>query len=162
MIPRILERLEQARREFTWRELCEELLPCATVLRWKARARAGEPLIEPAGPKKKEPLNTEAVKQRIEQLEHGRRRTTGTTALLEELKDSISRRRFQELVAQERQNRIDDMKRIQWLFPGAAWSIDTTEYGPEKFKITPLRDLASRYQLPTPVRSSAFNLVKKK
>ena len=43
------------------------------------------------------------------------------------------------------------MKRIQWLVPGAAWSIDTTEYGSEKIKITPLRDLASKYQLPTPL-----------
>src|ERR1043165_8688235 len=55
------------------------------------------------------------------------------------------------LVAQERQNKLDDMKRIQWLVPGVAWSIDTTEYGPGKMKITPLRDLASKYQIPTPL-----------
>ena len=151
MIPRLLEQLEQGRREFTWRELCYELVPCATVLRWKARALAGEPLVQPAGPKKKQKLDAETVKKKIQQLSHGRQRTAGTTALHAQFADAISRRRFQQLVAQERQNRIDDMKRIQWLLPGAAWSIDTTEYGPEKFKITPLRDLASRYQLPTPL-----------
>ena len=43
------------------------------------------------------------------------------------------------------------MKRIQWLKPGVAWSMDTTEYGPDKIKITPLRDLASKYQVPTPL-----------
>src|SRR4029077_12561312 len=102
-------------------------------------------------PKKKEPLDPEAVQKKIQQLEHGRRRTAGTTALYQEFGDAISRRRFQELVAQERQNRLDDMKRIQWLVPGAAWSIDTTEYGSEKIKITPLRDLASKYQLPIPL-----------
>ena len=151
MIPRILEQLDKAHREFCWRELCYDLLPCATLLRWRARARAGEPLLEKAGPKKKEPLDPEAVRAKIQQLEHGPRRTAGTTELYEQLSDSISRRRFQELVAQERQNRLDDMKRIRWLFPGAAWSIDTTEYGPDKVKITPLRDLASKYQLPTPL-----------
>jgi hypothetical protein len=151
MIPRILEQLKQGRREFTWKELCSGVLACATVLRWKARAQAGEELVHKAGPKKKEPLDPEAVKKKIQELVHGRRRSAGTTALYAELAQSISRRRFQELVAQERQDRIDDMKRIQWLVPGAAWSMDTTEYGPEKIKITPLRDLASKYQLPTPL-----------
>jgi hypothetical protein len=151
MIPRILERLNQARREFTWAEVCHGLIPCATVLRWRARAKAGEPLIEPAGPKKSTPLDTEALKDRIRELQHGRRRTAGTTALWEELKDEVSRRRFQEMVAEERRNRLNDMKRIQWLKPGTAWSLDTTEYGPDKTKITPLRDLASKYQVPTPL-----------
>ena len=151
MIPRILEQLEAGRREFSWKELCYELVPCATVLRWRARSQAGQVLLQKAGPKKKEPLDAETVKKRIQELEHGRRRTAGTTAIYEDLADNISRRRFAELVAQERQNRIDDMKRIQWLVPGVAWSMDTTEYGPEKIKITPLRDLASKYQLPTPL-----------
>lgn len=151
MIPRLLEQLERGREEFSWKELCYELLPCATVLRWRARAQAGQMLVQKAGPKKKEPLDGESVRKRIQELDHGRRRTAGTTALYAELADSISRRRFQELVAQERQNRIDDMKRIQWLVPGVAWSMDTTQYGPEKIKITPLRDLASKYQLPVPL-----------
>lgn len=151
MIPRILEQLDQAHQTFTWRELCYQLLPCATLLRWRARAKAGVALVEKAGPKKKEPFDLQAVTVKIKELDHGRRRTAGTTAIYEGLADSISRRRFQELVAQERQNKLDDMKRIQWNFAGVAWSIDTTEYGPEKTKITPLRDLASRYQLPTPL-----------
>lgn len=151
MIPRILKQLEEARREFTWRELCHRLLPCATVMRWRARAQAGAPLVEQPGVKKQEPLDLDAVKKRIAQLNHGRRRTAGTTDLQAELSDVISRRRFQELVEQERQKIVDDMKRIQWLRPGTAWSIDTTQYGPEKLKITPLRDLASKYQLPTPL-----------
>jgi len=151
MIPRILEHLDQGRQEFSWKELCYGLIPCATVLRWRARTKAGEPLLEKAGPKKKERLDPQAVKEKIEKLDHSRQRTAGTTALYEELADAISRRRLQELIEEERQNKIDSMKRIQWLVPGVAWSIDTTEYGPEKFKITPLRDLASKYQLPTPL-----------
>jgi len=151
MIPRILEQLDLGRREFSWRELCYGLLPCATVLRWRARARAGAPLVEQAGPKKKEPIELANVKEKIQQLEHGPRRSAGTTALYAELSDSISRRRFQELVAEERQRRLESMKRIQWLVPGTVWSLDTTEYGLEKIKITVLRDLASKYQLPTPL-----------
>jgi len=53
-MPRIFEHLDDARREFTWRELCYGLLPCATVLRWRARSQAGQPLLEKTGPKKKE------------------------------------------------------------------------------------------------------------
>jgi len=151
MIPHVLQQLEQANRQFSWRELCYGLLPCATVLRWRARSQAGVPVVEPPGAKKKGTLDVQIIKSKIDELVHGRQRTAGTTALYEQFADAISRRRFQELVAQERQNIVDDMKRIQWLLPGAAWSIDTTEYGPEKTKITPLRDLASKYQLPTPL-----------
>jgi hypothetical protein len=151
MIPRILEQLDLGRREFSWRELCYGLVPCATVLRWRTRALAGAAVVEKAGPKKKESIELASVKEKIQQLEHGPRRTAGTTALYAELSDSISRRRFQELVAEERQSRLESMKRIQWLLPGTAWSLDTTEYGLEKIKITPLRDLASKYQLPIPL-----------
>src|SRR5579863_3550211 len=113
MIPRILERLNRARREFTWAELCYGLIPCATVLRWRARALAGLPLVEPAGPKKTAPPNSQAIKKKIQELQHNRRRTAGTTARWEELKGEISRRRFQELVAEERHHQLNDMKRIQ-------------------------------------------------
>jgi hypothetical protein len=151
MIPRILEQLDQGRQEFTWKELCYGLIPAATVMCWRARALAGQTLLEKPGPKKKERLNLMLVRARIAQLDHGRRRSAGTTDLLAELSSAISRRRFQELVAEARQNQVDHMKRIQWLVPGVAWSIDTTQYGPEKTKITPLRDLASKYQLPVPL-----------
>ena len=151
MIPRLLEQLERAHREFSWRELCHGLLPCATVLRWRARSQARLPVVEAPGAKKKQTVDAQIVKSKIAELVHGRQRTAGTTALHGQFADALSRRRFQELVAQERQNIVDDMKRIHWLLPGTAWSIDTTEYGPQKIKITPLRDLASKYQLPTPL-----------
>ncbi len=151
MIPRILEQLSQARLEFSWKELCYGLLPCATVMRWRARAQAGEPLIEKTGPKKKAAFNVEILKSKIQGLVHGRRRTAGTTGLQAEFSTVISRRRFQELVAEVRQDKVASMRRIEWLVPGTVWSFDTTEYGPEKIKITPLRDLASKYQLPVPL-----------
>jgi hypothetical protein len=151
MIPRVLQHLDQARQEFTWRELCYGLLPCATVLRWRARAREGEPIVSKTGPSKKQPIDLSTVRARIQQLDHGRRRTAGTTALGAELSGSLSRRRFQELVAEERAHQLEDMKRIAWLVPGTVWSLDTTAYGPQKTKITPVRDLAAKYQLPAPL-----------
>ena len=151
MIPRILEHLDRGRQDFSWSELCLGLVPAATVLRWRARAHAGLPLLEPPGPKKPEPFDPETIRQKIAQLGHGRRRTAGTTALYTQWSDAISRRRFQELVAEERQHHFDQLKRIEWHLPGAVWSIDTTEYGPEKIKITPVRDLAAHYQLPAPL-----------
>jgi len=102
MIPRILEQLEQSRREFSWRELCYGLLPCATVMRWRARAQAGETPVRQPGVKKKQTLDLATVKERIAALSHGRRRTAGSTAVHEQFVDVISRRRFRELVAQER------------------------------------------------------------
>ncbi len=157
MIPRILERLQSARKEFSWKELLERIVPYATVLRWMARAKAGEPLVKQAGPKKSEPFNPEALQQQIRSLDHGPRRTAGVGALYQQWSEVISRRDFQELVAEERQNKIDSMKRITWLKPGTVWSMDTTDYGPEKFKITPLRDLASKYQVPTPLVQESEN-----
>src|SRR5947209_4851575 len=104
MIPRLLEQLERAHREFSWAELCHGLLPCATVLRWRARSQAGAPVVEAPGAKKKQAVDVQIVKSKIAELVHGRQRTAGTTALYAELSDAVSRRRFQELVAQERQN----------------------------------------------------------
>lgn len=149
MIPRILARLEEGRQEFTWKELCYGLLPRATILRWRARAQAGESVVGKPGPKKRKPLDLSALRTAIQQLDHGRRRTDGTIQLQALFSDCVSRRRFQELVAEERQAQSQEITRIQWLVPGAAWSIDTTEY--QKTKITPLRDLASKYQLPAPL-----------
>lgn len=151
MIPRLLERLEKARPDFTWPELCERLLPGSTVLRWRARAQAGRPVLEKPGPRKKEPLDRPRLGQQIRDLPHGRCRTAGTTALYAQWQHSVSRRELQHSIAQERQNRIHTMKRIQWLKPGAAWGMDTTAYGADQARITPLRDLASKYQMPSPL-----------
>src|SRR5262245_28588642 len=149
MIPRILEQLRRGRQEFTWTQLCSGLIGFSTVLRWQARAKAGQDLVQKAGPKKKPLLDGAILRRQIQQLPHGPRRSSGTGPLQQQWSEFISRRQFQEMVAQERQNKIDDMKRITWQRPGVAWSLDTTEYG--SMKITPLRDLASKYQIPTPL-----------
>ena len=152
MIPRLLEQLEMGRQEFSWTQLCSGLLPFSTVQRWKARAKAGKVLVEKAGPKKKPLIDGTVLRRQIQRLPHGQRRTPGTEALFRQWSEFVSRRQFQDMVAQERQNKIDDMKRIIWHRPGVAWSLDTTQYA--SMKITPLRDLASKYQIPTPLVQS--------
>jgi hypothetical protein len=149
MIPRLLEQLQKGRLEFSWLELCSDLLAYSTVLRWNARATNGSVLMAKAGPKKKPLPDAAALQRQIQQLPAGARRTAGSGPLHQQWQDFISRRDFQEMVAQERQNKIDHMKRITWHRPGVAWSMDTTDYG--SMKITPLRDLASKYQIPTPL-----------
>jgi transposase InsO family protein len=149
MIPRILEQLQTGRQEFSWSELCSGLIPLSTVLRWKARVKTGQVVVQEAGPKKKPLLDGATLRRQIRQLPAGPRRTAGSAQLHQQWSEFISRRQFQEMVAQERQNKIDDMKRITWHRPGVAWSLDTTEYG--AMKISPLRDLASKYQIPMPL-----------
>lgn len=149
MIPLILEQLDCARQEFNWQQLCQGLLAYSTVLRWKARVKAGRAVLEKAGSKKKPLLNGATLQQKIQSLHSGPRRTSGTGPLYQQWSDFISRREFQERVERERKNKLDDMKRITWLRPGVAWSMDTTEYGERR--ITPLRDLASKYQIPVPL-----------
>ena len=55
-------------------------------------------------------------------------RTAGTTALIDQHRDAISRRDFRHLVQEERDHKLLTMPRIHWLKPGTAWSIDAAEY----------------------------------
>ena len=145
MIPPILECLEEGRQEFTWKELCYGVVAASTVYRWRARVAAGLAPVEKAGPKKEQLPTGADLQERIRQLDHGPRRTAGTTELQAQWSSYIGRRRFRELVEEVRQNLRDSLCRIQWHQPGTVWSLDTTDYGPEKMKITAIRDLASKY-----------------
>lgn len=145
MIPSIIAELEQARQELhlSWRELCTEV-PYSSLMRWKQRLRSGHASVQTPGPKKTEPLSAEFFRQ-LEQLSHGRSRTAGTTGLYRRFSHSVSRRQLRTLVRQIRHNRLHSMKRIHWLRPNLAWSVDATEY--HGWKIIPLHDLASRYRV---------------
>jgi len=149
MIRRILNQIEtmKAQSRFSWRELCARV-PYATVMRWRQRQRHHLPLCLPPGPKKCVPLDWSEFYLLLRQLEHGRVRTRGTTRLYERFAASISRRQLNALVQSLRQNQLDAMKHIQWLWSGLAWSLDATEYGADGCQIIPVQDLASRYRLP--------------
>jgi transposase InsO family protein len=119
-------------------------LPRSTIGRWKQRLRGGRPLLQSPGPKKLLSPDWPALIAQIKALTHGRRRTQGTTGLHQEHRREISRRRFQQLVQEERHRLSLNMKRIQWLLPGTVWSVDATHYRGRV--LVPLQDLASRYR----------------
>jgi len=128
-----------------WRGLSGDV-SYATIMRWKGRLESGEELVHRRGPKKPAALDWERLYRLIERLPHGHCRTRGTTRLHRLFMDCASRRQIRVLAGKVRKNDLENMKRIHWNRPGLAWSIDTTEYGMEKWKIIPLRDLASHYR----------------
>jgi transposase InsO family protein len=147
MIRRILNQLETMKTQSscTWRQLCVDL-PYATVMRWRQRQRRNLPLCQPPGPKKSVPLDGSEFYPLLRQLEHGQRRTRGTTRLHQRFAASISRRQLGALVRELRQTQLDAMKHIHWLWSGLAWSFDATEYGADGCQIIPVQDLASRFR----------------
>jgi transposase InsO family protein len=106
----------------------------------------GRSLCQSPGPKKCPPLDWSSFYPLFQQLHHGRVRTRGTGRLYRRFAASISRRQLAALVRQQRREQLDNMKHIQWLWSGVAWSIDATEYGPGNCQIIPVLDLASRYR----------------
>jgi len=61
------------------------------LLRWRARAGAGTPVLVPPGPRKLAVLPLAALEAEIASLHHGRKRTRGTGALYLLHRDAISR-----------------------------------------------------------------------
>ncbi|HVV70190.1 MAG TPA: hypothetical protein VHI52_01620 [Verrucomicrobiae bacterium] len=147
MIRQILHQLDAAKKDtgLPWRRLCEPV-PYASVMRWRQRQRQGSPLWQCPGPKKSVPLNWAEFYPLLRDLQHGRVRTRGTAELHQRFADSLSRRQLTGLVQDYRQGQLDCMKRIEWLRPGLAWSIDATEYNDNSQQIIPVQDLASRYR----------------
>src|ERR671930_207774 len=132
-------------QQVPWRGLCGEC-SYATIMRWKGRLESGEELVHKTGPKKPAAADWEKLYGLIARLPHGRCRTQGTSRLHRLFIDCASRRQIRRLAGQVREEDLQNMKRVHWNRPGLAWSIDTTEYGMERWKITPLRDLASHYR----------------
>jgi transposase InsO family protein len=148
MIRQILHQFETMKRKtgLPWRQLCD-MVPYASVMRWRQRQQHGLPLWQQPGPKKSVPINWAELYPLLRQMEHGRVRTRGTGKLYEQFAASLSRRQLAGLVQDYRQDQLASMKRIHWLWAGVAWSCDATEYGPDGCQIIPVQDLASRYRL---------------
>lgn len=147
MIPQILHQLDTMKQSHrtSWRQLCD-LVPYATVMRWRQRQRRGLPLWQCPGPKKSVPLDGRKLYPLLRQLRHGRLRSQGTGKLYQRFAASLSRRQLGALVRDYRRDQLITMKHIHWLHPGVAWSCDATEYGDAGDLIIPVQDLASRYR----------------
>lgn len=145
MIPALLHQLDsaKARTHLPWRSLCGPV-PYPSVMRWRQRRRLRQPVCQSPGPKKTEPFNAAEFFPLLRELNPGQARTPGTGELYARFDEALSRRQFQALVRERRQDHLHAMKRITWLHPGTAWSCDATEQ--DHHQIIVVQDLAARYR----------------
>jgi hypothetical protein len=125
------ERLRQEEGS-TFKDVCLQLeIPYSSLLRWRRRRWAGQILVGKPGPSKLEPLPVGDLNEAIRGLSFGPRRTMGTGELYERFRDSISRRDLRaymnEVRLELRGLQQDLERRVEWLWPGAVWSIDDTK-----------------------------------
>jgi len=130
-------------------------IPVSTWTRWRRRKRENQRLVNPPGPKKVEPFDPSALEADIHSLNHGAKRSGGTTKLYGQYQDSLSRRELSRMVSQVRRDlglvRKKNLRQIDWLVPGVVWAMDGTEYQLEsmgKIHLHNTQDLGSRYKFP--------------
>lgn len=134
--------------------ICKTLqLPLASFNRWRCRIRGNIGLIKRPGPKKVEPFDPSVLDTEIRLLDHGVKRSTGTTDLYRRYRFSMSRRELGQMVERVRQDleadRREQMRRVEWLTPGVVWAMDFTEYDlgmAGKIYLHNTQDLGSRYK----------------
>jgi transposase-like protein len=143
-------------------EIARQLgLGYTTLMRWKRRLSKGQPPVEKPGPKKVTPLDLGQLRQKIQDIEHGGKRSRGTARLHSVFKDAISRRELDQMIASVRnesnRQRSSQTCHITWLRPNLAWAMDdcqspgTVAVG--KLHLHNLSDLCSRYKF-RPLASS--------
>ena len=134
--------------------ICEKLgLSLSSFTRWRFRIQKSEAIVKRPGPKKVEPFDPATLEAEIESLDHGRKRSAGTTELYRRYRFGVSRRELGQMVAQVRQElvayRRRNLRRIQWQTPGVVWGMDGTEYDmglTGKLYLCNMQDLGSRYK----------------
>jgi len=134
--------------------ICKTLeLPLASFNRWRLRIREKVEILNPPGPKKVEPFDPSILDTEIRLLDHGVKRSAGTTGLYQQYHLSVSRRELGQMVERVRQDLVSDrrkqMRRIEWLMPGVVWAMDFTEYDlgmAGKIYLHNTQDLGSRYK----------------
>jgi hypothetical protein len=139
------------------RTLAAEMgLSPATLTRWRGRLRRGEVAVGRRGPRKVKPLNLNELKERIQGLGHGRKRSQGSGSLHRAYAGSVSRRELDAMVRAVRQetarSRVADGYRVSWLRPNLAWAMDDCQKTERAvggtLHLHNLTDLHSRYRLP--------------
>jgi hypothetical protein len=134
--------------------ICKMLhLSLASFNRWRCRMRENVVLIKRPGPKKVEPFDPLVLDTEIRLLDHGVKRSAGTTQLYLQYRFSVSRRELGQMVEWVRQDLEADrrahLRRIEWLTPGVVWAMDFTEYSlgmAGKIYLHNTQDLGSRYK----------------
>ena len=130
-------------------------IPLSTLGRWRRRRKENRPLLNRPGPKKVEPFDSSLLDAEIRLLNHGAKRSEGTTNLYRRYQETLSRRDLSRMFGQVRQevtaDRRKNLRRIEWLVPGVVWAMDVTEYevgGADKIHLHNMQDLGSRYKFP--------------
>jgi hypothetical protein len=151
--------IAEAKRRYTlpMHTLAVELgLSPATLTRWKRRLRRGQAAVGRRGPRKVKPLNFDELKDRIQGLGHGRKRSRGSGSLHRAYAAGISRRELDAMVRAVRQetsrSRVVNTYHVSWLRPNLAWAMDDCEKNERAvggtLHLHNLTDLHSRYRLP--------------
>ena len=133
--------------------ICKTLqLPLASFKRWRYRIRGSMVLINPPSPKKVKPFDP-CLDMEIRLLDHGVKRSAGTTRLYQRYRFSVSRRELGWMVERVRRDLESDRRAhlhwIEWLTPGVVWAMDFTEYDlgmAGKIYLHNTQDLGSRYK----------------
>ena len=126
----------------------------ATLMRWIRRVSSGRPALEKPGPKKVEPLDLAILKQAIDSLDHGAKRTAGTGEVHRLFTATISRRDLNRMIyrarIEENQRLADARCHVTWLYPNLIWAVDGCELklAGDKVYLQNLSDLCSRYKQP--------------
>jgi hypothetical protein len=137
-----------------YKVICKTLqLPLSNFNRWRLRIRRSEAVVRRPGPKKVVPFNASVLDTEIRSLDHGWKRSVGTTELYQRYRFSVSRRELGRMIEQVRRDLAWDyrrhLRRIEWQRPGVAWAMDGTEYDvglSSKIYLCNMQDLGSRYK----------------
>jgi len=152
-VVKIIEGMKE-RTGMTYGMICKRLqLPLASFNRWRCRIRGNVILINRPGPKKVQLFDSSVLDTEIQLLDHGVKRSAGTTDLYRRYCLSVSRRELGWMLERVRQDleadRRKQMRRIEWLTPGVVWAMDFTEYDlgmARKIYLHNTQDLGSRYK----------------
>jgi len=131
-------------------------LGASTLSRWRRRLSRGQTAVGRRGARKVKPLNFSELRERIEGLEHGGRRSRGSGALHRVYGSAVSRRELDAMVREARaeatRDRRAEIRHVSWLRSNLAWAMDDCQtrdgVGAEKLYLHNLTDLGSRYRLP--------------
>jgi transposase InsO family protein len=137
-----------------YKMICEALqLSLGSFNRWRSRIRENLVLIKRPGPKKVKPFDSSVLDAEIRSLDHGRKRSAGTTELYRRHHFELSRRDIGRMVERVRQDLLADHRRhlrlIEWVTPGVVWAMDGTQYDmglTGKTCLCNMQDLGSRYK----------------
>ena len=141
-----------------YRALCvPEVMSYTKLMRCKGRLKRQKELVQKPGPKKFGEVDMKKFKKEIGDLDHGRKRTSGSGEIHSKWSKLLSRRAIDDAVRlyREEKKRLKRamQRQVRWHLPGLVWAMDDTELSISgiTMNIHNVRDLASRYTFRPPV-----------